>query len=72
MLARLVPRLAAFLQVHSQASLQMAPQKPRSIRFANDQHWPKKAKETLNHGIRIGFQEIRSTDRLTLWEFLRK
>ncbi len=38
MLARPVPGLAAFLRVHSQASLQMAPQKLRSIRFANDQH----------------------------------
>jgi hypothetical protein len=38
MLARPVPSLAAFLQVHSQASLQMALQKLRFIRFANDQH----------------------------------
>jgi hypothetical protein len=37
MLARSVPGLAEFLQVHSQASLQVALQKLRSIRFANDQ-----------------------------------
>jgi hypothetical protein len=37
MLARPVPGLAAFLQAHFQASLQMALQKLRSIRFANDQ-----------------------------------
>jgi hypothetical protein len=37
MLVRPVPGLA-FLQVHSQASLQMALQKLRFIRFANDQH----------------------------------
>jgi hypothetical protein len=39
MLARPVPGLAAFLQAHSQASLQMALQKLCSIRFANDQLW---------------------------------
>jgi hypothetical protein len=38
MLARPMSGLAAFLQVHSQASLQMALKKLRSIRFANDQH----------------------------------
>jgi hypothetical protein len=41
MQARLVSGLAAFLQAHSQASLQMNHQKLRSIRFANDQHWLK-------------------------------
>jgi hypothetical protein len=40
MLARQVPGLAAFLQVHLQASLQMAPQKLRFISSANDLHWP--------------------------------
>jgi len=41
MLARPVPGLAAFLQVHFQASLKMALQKLRSIRFANGQRWPR-------------------------------
>ncbi len=45
MLACPVPGLAAFLHVHSQASLQMTPQKLRSIRFANDAHWPERNKE---------------------------
>jgi hypothetical protein len=40
MLARPVPGLAAFLQAHSQASLQMFLQKLCSICFVNDQHWP--------------------------------
>jgi hypothetical protein len=38
MLARPIPGLAKFLHAHSQASLQMALQKLRSIRCANDQH----------------------------------
>jgi hypothetical protein len=37
MLARPVPGLAAFLQVHLQASLRMVLQKLRFIRSANDQ-----------------------------------
>ena len=40
MLARPVPGLAAFLQAHFQASLKMALQNSRSIRFANHQHQP--------------------------------
>jgi hypothetical protein len=39
MLAGPMSGLAAFLQVHSQASLQMALKKLRSIRRANDLHW---------------------------------
>ena len=39
-LARPVTGLAGFLQAHFQASLKMALQKLRSIRCANDQHWP--------------------------------
>jgi hypothetical protein len=38
MLARSVPELAEFLQVHSQSSLQMHLQTLSSIRFAIDQH----------------------------------
>jgi hypothetical protein len=49
MLARPMPDLAAFLLVHSQASLQMALQKLRYIRFANDQH--------------LAFGPLRSIDR---------
>jgi len=41
MLAPLVSGLAAFLQAHSQARLQIVLQKLRSIRFANNQHWLK-------------------------------
>ncbi len=40
MLARPVHGLAAFLQAHFQASLKMALQNSRSIRFANHQHRP--------------------------------
>ena len=48
MLARPVPGLAAFLQVHFQASLKMALQNSRSIRFANHQHRPaKQSRETI-------------------------
>ena len=41
MLARPLHGLAVFLQAHFQASLKMVLQKLRSIRFANDQHWPR-------------------------------
>jgi hypothetical protein len=40
MLARPVPGLAGVLQAHFQASLKMALQNSRSIRFANHQHQP--------------------------------
>jgi hypothetical protein len=54
MLARPVPGLAEFLQVHSQASLQMALQKLRSIRFANDQLWPRMEIEDRNVRSALG------------------
>jgi hypothetical protein len=44
MLARPVPGLAAFLQAHFRASLQIVLQKLRPISSANDQHRLKKTK----------------------------
>ena len=47
-LARPVPGLAAFLQAHFQASLKMVCQNLRSIRFANDQHWPDASRSSIS------------------------